>query len=153
MELDNRKGERLAEKKSETAGTTETTARRISSFVIVVIFVTLALSLVALYFAVDIYQRNEVAAGYFFLIGFVGLALSSYMLLQMRKRVLKWRIKLPPIITIIECQKCGFKNIREFKRGDYVFKEMDACEKCNEPMMITGIYREIKEPKKKEEKF
>jgi cytochrome c oxidase subunit IV len=143
----------LADKSSETTGTTETAARRISSFVLVVIFVTLALSLVALYFSMEIYPRNEAAAGYFLLIGFIGLALSSYMLLQMRKRVLKWRLKLPPIMTIIECQKCGFKNVREFKRGDYVFKQMGACEKCNEPVMITGIYREIKEQKKKEEKF
>jgi len=56
-------------------------------------------------------------------------------------------------MTIIECRKCGFKNVREFQRGDYIFKQMGTCEKCNEPLLVTGIYREIKEPKKKKEKF
>jgi len=141
----------MAGKNSEATETTETTVRRISSFIIAVIFITLALSLVALYFALEIFPENNVAAGYFLIIGFIGLGLSSYMLLQMRKRVLKWRLKLPPVMTIIECEKCGFKNIREFKRGDYVFKRMDACQKCNEAMMITGIYREMKEKKKEEQ--
>jgi len=143
----------MVDKSSEATETMDTTAKKISSFIIAVIFVTLALSLVALYFAMEIFPENRAAAGYFLVIGFVGLGLSSYMLLQMRKRVLKWRLKLPPIMTVIECKKCGFKNVREFKRGDYVFKQMDACQKCNETMMITGIYREIKEKKKKEEQI
>ncbi|RLG93281.1 hypothetical protein DRO34_00605 [Candidatus Bathyarchaeota archaeon] len=118
-----------------------------------VIFITLALSLVALYFSVEMFPRNNVVAWYFLLFGFIGLGLSLYMLIQMRQRVLKWRLQLPPVMTIIECRKCGFKNVREFQRGDYIFKQMGTCKKCNEPLLVTGIYREIKEPKKKKEKF
>ena len=55
----------------------------------------------------------------------------------------------PPLkmLTTIECRKCGFKNVRPFAKGDYVFKAVENCQKCNEPMLITGIY--IEEVKKK----
>ncbi len=43
--------------------------------------------------------------------------------------------------------KCGFKNIREFERGDYIFKEVEECPKCEEKMMISSIYREAEEEK------
>jgi ribosomal protein L40E len=55
---------------------------------------------------------------------------------------------LPPITTTIECRKCGFKSVREFQRGDYIFKEVEPCQKCNEKMLITAIYREVKEKPK-----
>jgi len=48
-----------------------------------VIFITLALSLVALYFSVEMFPRNNVVAWYFLLFGFIGLGLSLYMLIQM----------------------------------------------------------------------
>lgn len=59
------------------------------------------------------------------------------------------KVDTPKVMTIIECRKCGFKNTREFQRGDYVFKELEACQKCSEEkQMITGIYKEIKEKEK-----
>jgi len=58
-------------------------------------------------------------------------------------------IAMQPIITTIQCSKCGFKNIRDFQRGDYIFKETDQqCPKCNEKMSIASIYREVKEKRK-----
>jgi hypothetical protein len=51
-------------------------------------------------------------------------------------------------MTTIECRKCGTKNTREFQRGDYVFKETEPCQKCNDKMLITAIYKEVKEKEK-----
>jgi len=122
---------------------------RISSFVLLVIFVTLALSLVALILSINTFGTNEVAAYYLLLLGFLGAALSTYVLLQTRRRIKHLTIKTPPITTTIGCQKCGFKNLREFERGDYIFKEVEPCQKCNENMIITAIYREVKEKKQR----
>ncbi len=123
---------------------------KISSFVLMIIFITLALSLTALVLAIEAYYTpgQELTAGYLLLIGFLGAALSTYVLFQTRKRMLRLRIEAPSITTTIECRKCGFKNIREFQRGDYIFKETEPCQKCNENMLITAIYREVKERKR-----
>jgi len=121
-------------------------ATKISSFVLMMIFVVLALSLTALIWAVNAFNSgNELVAGYLLLIGFLGVALSTYVLLQTRKRISRFKIEVPPITTTIECRKCGFKSVREFQRGDYIFKEVETCQKCNEKMLITAIYREVKE--------
>jgi hypothetical protein len=117
-----------------------------------IIFIVLALSLTALILAVNAFSyENQVVAGYLLLIGFLGVALSTYVLFQTRRRILSLRIETPPITTTVECKKCGFKSVREFQRGDYVFKEIGPCQKCNEKMLITAIYREVKERGK--EKF
>jgi len=119
---------------------------KISSFVLMIIFITLALSLTALILSINAFTYGEqVVAGYLLLIGFLGVALSTYVLLQTRKRILRLRIETPSITTTIECKKCGFKNVREFQRGDYVFKEVEPCKKCNDKMLITAIYKEVKE--------
>jgi len=85
--------------------------------------------------------------------GFLGVALSTYVLFLTRRRLSKLKIVIPPVTTTIECKKCGFKNIRDFKRGDYIFKEGEPCQKCNEKMLITAIYREVKEKEKEKMSF
>jgi hypothetical protein len=130
------------------------TTTRISSFVLVVIFITLALSLTALYLAITaLFTGETTVSGYLLLAGFLGLGLSTYMLFQTRRRIQRLSIKVPPVTTTIECGKCGFKSIREFERGDHIFKEVEPCQKCNEKMMITAIYREVKEGKAKKFPF
>ena len=131
---------------SETSSTT--TPTRISSFVLMVVFVTLALSLAALIFAVSVLDQNEEAAWILLLLGFLGVALSTYVLFQTRRRLSKLKIVVPPVTTTIECKKCGFKNVREFQRGDYIFKELEPCQKCSDKMLITAIFREVKEKEK-----
>jgi hypothetical protein len=137
---------------SKVKSSTSATAR-IPSFVLMIIFITLALSLTALISAVSFFTSgDEVIAGYLLLIGAMGLAFSTYMLLQTRRRMSSLRIEVPPIMTTIECKKCGFKNVREFQRGDYIFKEGDPCQKCSDKMLITAIYREVKEKDKEKER-
>ena len=134
---------------SETSSATTTT--KISSFVLLVVFITLALSLVALIFSVTIIGENSDAAWILLALGLLGVAISTYVLVETRRRLSKLKIKVPPVNTTIECKKCGIKNVREFQRGDYIFKETEPCQKCNDKMLITAIYREVKE--KEKEKF
>jgi hypothetical protein len=125
-------------------------ATRISPFLLMIILVAFILSLSALYVAVDsiIVQQTEDLNAYSFLaIGFFGLALSLYMLMQTRGAPTTETLDMPRVVTTLECPKCDFKNIRDFQRGDYIFKEAEPCQKCQEKMKITAIYREVK-PKK-----
>lgn len=131
---------------SEKSATTTTT--RISSFVLLVVFITLALSLVALIFSVAIIGQNSDAAWILLLLGLLGVAISTYVLVETRRRLSKLKIVVPPVTTTVECRKCGIKNVREFQRGDYIFKETEPCQKCNDKMLITAIYREVKEKEK-----
>jgi hypothetical protein len=129
---------------------TQATTRRFSSFYLVIILITFVLAVIALYIGVDVYSTNpkDYSAISFILIGFIGLSLSAYMLLQTRKKPPRLVAVIPRVITTILCQKCGFKNIRDFQRGDFIFKEAEPCPKCNEKMMITSIYNEVTEKEK-----
>jgi len=131
----------------EMSMTSAAPAKKISSFVLVMIFIILAFSLTALVLATSAFPENPEAAGYLIIIGFLGVALSAYVLLQIRRRLMGLRIEIPPITTTIECRKCGFKSLREFQRNDYIFKEVEPCQKCTDKMLITAIYREVKERK------
>jgi hypothetical protein len=131
---------------SEMGEASSSTTPRVSSFVLMIIFITLALSLTALILAINAFSSDqEVTAGYLLLIGFLGVAMSTYVLFQTRRRISRLKIAAPSIVTTIECRKCGFKSTREFQRGDYVFKDVEPCQKCNDKMLITAIYREVRE--------
>jgi ribosomal protein L37AE/L43A len=132
---------------------TEKPERRFSSIVLIVIVVVLALSLTALYTAYDLFLKNDPTMGYFLLIGFIGLILSTYMLLQTRRRVRKFTLETKPVTTTIVCPECGFKEVRKFERGDYILKEIGSCTKCEGTMMISAIYREVQEKRKEEKVF
>jgi len=129
------------------------TTTKISSYVLMIVFITLALSLTALVLAISAFPQSREAAVYLLIVGFLGAALSTYVLFQTRKRILRLRIETPPIVTTIECRKCGLKSVREFQRGDFVFKEVEPCQKCNDKMLITAIYRELKEKAKEGFRF
>jgi hypothetical protein len=118
---------------------------RVSPYSLVIILIALVLSFASIIFALTNFDQYTEVAWYLLLMGAIGLGLSTYVLFQARKRIASLRIVVPPITTILECRKCGFKNVREFQRGDYVFKEGDSCQKCNDKMVITAIYREVKE--------
>jgi cation transport ATPase len=126
---------------------------RISSSVIIALFLALALSFVALIYALSILDQDYETASIFLIMGFLGVVLSTYVLFQTRRRLSKLRIEVPPVTTTIECKKCGLKNVREFQRGDYIFKEGEPCQKCNEKMLITAIYREVKEKQREKMTF
>ena len=123
--------------------------RKVSPFLLVMVLIVFILSLSALFMAVQsIVDETDIYSSYSFLaIGFVGLALSAYMLLQTRGRPSHMSLELPRVLTTLECPKCDYKSIRDFQREDYIFKETGPCEKCEENMKITAIYREAKKKK------
>ena len=45
--------------------------------------------------------------------------------------------------SIITCPNCNFKGIRDFKVGDYVFKD-EPCA-CGGKRLISAIFREMEE--------
>jgi hypothetical protein len=122
---------------------------KISAFVLTAIYITLVLSAVAI--AVGIaafYEGATEVTIYLLAIGFIAMALSGYYLFQSRKHVASMKVENQPILTAIECKACNQKETREFKRGDYVYKEMEKCPKCQSMGMIVAIYREVKEKEK-----
>jgi len=43
-------------------------------------------------------------------------------------------------ITVLQCEKCDYKEEREFQVGDYVLKKVGECSKCKGPLYISMIY-------------
>lgn len=118
--------------------------KRISYLFLAIIFVALALSAVAVYESLAEFDAGRDGTS-LLLVGGSGFILSAYMLFQTRRKTIRLSIKEHPVITTMSCQKCGFKNVRDFQRGDFIFKEADPCPKCNEKMSVTSIYREVEE--------
>jgi len=133
----------MSEKSSSSAAT------KISTYLLMIVLIVLALSIVALILSVNAFiVGNEIVATYLLVIGFIAMGVATYVLFQSRKRVASMKIEAPKVMTTIECKKCGFKSVREFQRGDFIFKDLDACQKCNDKMIITAIYKEVKEKEK-----
>jgi hypothetical protein len=59
----------------------------------------------------------------------------------------------PPkrILTTLRCEKCNFKSIREFKKGDYIPKKEGKCQSCEGDLYIEAIY--VEEPPRKKPKL
>jgi hypothetical protein len=58
----------------------------------------------------------------------------------------------PPTVTEIRCDSstCDFKEIRNFEKGDYILKRLDArCPKCGSSMTVQGVYMVKEEEKEK----
>jgi multidrug transporter EmrE-like cation transporter len=134
-----------------TQSANSTSTAKISTFVLAAIYITLVLSFVAIAVAVGaLIEGSTEVAVYLLAIGFIALALSGYYLFQSRKHVANLKIDAPKILTTIECIKCGIKSTREFQRGDFVYKELDKCTKCEDKQVITAIYREATQKEQKE---
>jgi hypothetical protein len=130
------------------SGNSSSATTKISTYLMSIVLIVLALSIVALILAVNFYPSRPDMAVYLLVIGFIAMGLSVYILFQSRKRVASMKIEAPKVMTTVECKKCGFKSVREFQRGDFIFKDLDACQKCNDKMLITAIYKEVKEKEK-----
>jgi len=127
-------------------------AKKVSPFFIVIIMIFIALALSFIYlgfqdFLVDNFENGSLNLT----IGLIIIAISTYLLFQTQRRTLRPVLEIQPLNTTVLCQKCGFKNVREFQRGDYIFKQMEEpCPKCNEKTVsISSIFREVKEKAKR----
>ena len=43
-------------------------------------------------------------------------------------------------LTILICKLCGITKVRNYQKGDFVFKKLDKCDKCNNSMEVKQIY-------------
>lgn len=123
---------------------------KISTFAFMIVIVVMVLSVTAFGLAAWAYlEGNELYAVFLVLTGVIAMTLSAYLLLQSRRAMTTMKTQTSKVMTTIECRKCGVKTVRDFQRGDYVYKELEACQKCpDEKMIITAIYKEIKEKEK-----
>jgi hypothetical protein len=133
-----------------TQNQTSQSTKKISNYLTMIVLIVVALSIISLILAANAYYIGQtLAAGFLALIGIVALAMSAFTLFQSRRQVAQMKIEIPKVMTTVEC-KCGSKTIREFQRGDYIYKDLDTpCQKCpNTRQMITAIYKEVKEKEK-----
>jgi magnesium-transporting ATPase (P-type) len=115
-----------------------------------IVAIVIALAVVSLILAAWLgYSGLNAGAAVLGLIGLIALTMSVVTLFQSRRQLAEMKIEIPKVMTTIECRKCSTKTVREFQRGDFVFKELDACPKCpGEKQIITAIYKEVKEKEK-----
>ena len=133
-----------------TQSNSSQTTNRISSFAFMIMVAVMVLSIVAFGLAAWAYLEDNVLYAIFLATtGVISLTLSTYMLLQSRRTAITMKLAPPKVTTTVECRKCGVKSVRDFQRGDYVYKELEACQKCpDDKMIITAIYKEVKEKEK-----
>jgi Zn finger protein HypA/HybF involved in hydrogenase expression len=125
-----------------------------------IVLIVVAIAIVALIIAASLYYSGLSAtgstqsgyyttAGILAVIGLIALTMSTFTLFQSRRQAVQMKIEIPKVMSTIECKKCGTKTVREYQRGDYVYKELDACPKCPDTkQIITAIYKEVKEKEK-----
>jgi len=139
---------------------TSASTKKISTYVTMIVAIVMALAIVAVLLGVYLAYTGSAATGstrtgdysaaaILAIIGLIAVAMSSFTLFQSRRQVAEMKIEIPKVMTTVECRKCGTKTVREFQRGDFVYKELDACQKCpDQKQMITAIYKEVKEKEK-----
>jgi Zn finger protein HypA/HybF involved in hydrogenase expression len=133
--------------------------KKISNYIMMIVLIVFALSIISILLAVNVYLNgvskpsqaatDDLTAGFLAIVGLIALTMSMFTLSQSRRQAAEMKIEIPKVMTIVECKKCGTKTVREFQRGDYVYKDLDACPKCpDEKQLITAIYKDVKEKEK-----
>jgi hypothetical protein len=133
-------------------------SNKIGNYLNFIVLIVMVLALAAIFIAVttllstdQITANDLTTAGILGAIGLIAMSLSVFLLYQSRRQSAQVKIDIPKVMTTVECQNkgCSNKTVREFQRGDYVFKEVDTpCTKCGAKQMITAIYKEVKEKEK-----
>jgi hypothetical protein len=110
--------------------------------------IILAWAVWAMYNAINFQQQGNTENFYFYAAASsiaIVLAISSIM--QMRRRILLLQSLAVKVLSVILCANCGFKVVRAFTQGDFVYKEVGNCQQCSGTMRIDSIYAE--EPPKR----
>lgn len=102
----------------------------------------IVISVSSLYFGYNGYIRREEGYLIYLITGVFGLMLAAYGANQMRSHIVVIQPIEFNVVTLTECEKCGFRNIRKFESGDYVLKTHGDCPKCDGQMIISSIYHE-----------
>jgi len=55
-----------------------------------------------------------------------------------------WRVPAQnPIfrtVTVAKCSKCDYTEVRDFQRGDYIYKVLGKCKECSGDVYVKTIY-------------
>ena len=142
----------MTDTKGSTAPAADMTASWIAYAAILIVGF---LSLLSLYMGFINYADSPDIAIVFIFLGAAGFAAIGYMLFRGKPagtpKQEPLEIKKVEVYTTLECPKCQQKRVRDFKRGDYVFKDDEPCTRCDGMMMITKIARKKEEEKKKDD--
>jgi hypothetical protein len=93
--------------------------------------------------------ENPDQANLYIVVGTAGFAAIGYMFFRTKAiSSQKPPVETAEVVTILECPSCDLKRVRDFNRGDYVYKDDEPCTRCEGTMIVTGIHRKA-EPKKK----
>lgn len=115
---------------------------------IVFSIIILAWAVWAMYSAFNFQQQGNTESFYFYAAASsVAIVLAVTSIMQMRRRVMLLRSLAVKVLSVVLCANCGFKVVRTFSLGDFVYKEVGKCQQCNGTMRVDVIYAE--EPPKK----
>jgi len=110
--------------------------------------IILAWAVWAMYSAFNFQQQGKTEEFYFYAAASsVAIVLAVSSIMQMRRRILMLQSLAIKVLSVILCAKCGFKVVRAFTEGDFVYKEVGKCQQCDGEMRVNSIYAE--EPPKK----
>lgn len=102
----------------------------------------------AMYTAFNFQQEGNIESFYFYAIASsVAIVLAVSSIMQMRRRIVMLQRLATKVLSVVLCANCGFKVVRAFADGDFVYKEVGKCQQCSGTMRVETIYAE--EPAKK----
>ncbi len=119
-----------------------------SYLMVIFSIIILAWAVWAMYNAINFQQQGNMENFYFYAAASsIAIVLAVSSIMQMRRRMLLLQSLAVKILSVILCANCGFKVVRAFTQGDFVYKEVGNCQQCSGTMRIDSIYAE--EPPKK----
>ena len=137
-------------KRMTEAGAPETPIMSLSWVTLAVVVVIGIFSLLSLWMGFQSYGGdNPEQAMYYIIIGTAGFAAIGYMFFRTKSITTK-KPEIPKVnvVSILECPSCDLKRVRDFQRGDYIYKNDEPCTRCDNSMLITGIHKRAEDKKK-----
>ncbi len=99
-----------------------------------------------IYNSLSSYKEGHVENFYIgIIVGVMGIGLAVSSLTTLRKRLFMLKAMDKRVVTVERCNKCSFKKIRTFEKGDYINKRIGKCSQCKGDIFIAAIYLEDKE--------
>ncbi len=107
------------------------------------------LSLFSLYLGFRNFDEDLTISIMYLFIGSTGFAAIGYLLFR-GKAVTQQKSDLKKkafVETTLECKACNLKRVRDFMRGDYIFKDDEPCTRCEGKFVVTRINRKKSDEK------
>jgi hypothetical protein len=138
-------------KRMTEPGTPQNPMMSLSWVTLAVVVVIGIFSLLSLWMGFQAYGgEHPEQATYYIIIGTAGFAAIGYMFFRTKTITTKKQdVPKVDVVTILECPSCDLKRVRDFQRGDYIYKDDEPCTRCEGIMLVTGIHRRADEKKKR----